>query len=248
MKLKLEPLRLAGLSNMEAGQLIIRHLSDLGTIDPTLLTDAPYTVYVQALGAHSVLFQKALAQVRENEETQKIDLADAERDKSTVAFGRALKLYAVSDDPAEVEASRGLSILFDNFKNLATLSYEAETIAIDKLVSEFTIPGYSSKVRLFKMERYVARLQNTKNNFKALFGGRIVTTASTESYDMKVIRAEMITKYGEFTTYVLAMAKALDAPLFVQALNLLNTARKYYSDQLARRTTPKEEKKETVNQ
>lgn len=248
MKLKLEPLRLAGLSNMEAGQLIIRHLSDLGTIDPTLLTDAPYTVYAQALSTHSVLFQKALAQLRENEETQKIDLADAERDKSTVAFGRALKLYAVSDDPAEVEASRGLSILFDNFKNLATLSYEAETIAIDKLVSELSNPIYSLKINLLQMDRYVTRLQHTNDNFKILFGGRIVTTATTESYNMKVIRAEMITKYGEFTTYVLAMARALEAPLFIQTLNLLNTARKYYSDLLARHTAINDKKAEPTVQ
>jgi len=243
MKLELEPLRLAGLSNLEAGQLIIRHLSDLNAVDSSLLTDAPFNSYVQTLSNQSVLFQKGLAQVRKNEETQKIDLADADRDKSTVAFGRGLKLYAVSDDPAEVEASRGLSILFDSFKNLATLSYEAETIAIDKLVSELTSPAYSSKVSLLQMDRYVTRLQNTNNNFKTLFGGRMVTTATTESYDLKVIRAETITKYGEFTTYVLAMAKALEAPLFIQTLNLLNTARKYYADLLARRVTPKKEKK-----
>lgn len=244
MKLELEPLRLAGLSNLEAGQLIIRHLSDLNAVDSSLLTDAPFNSYVQTLSNQSVLFQKGLAQVRKNEETQKIDLADADRDKSTVAFGRGLKLYAVSDDPAEVEASRGLSILFDSFKNLATLSYEAETIAIDKLVSELTSPAYSSKVSLLQMDWYVTRLQNTNNNFKTLFGGRMVTTATTESYDLKVIRAETITKYGEFTTYVLAMAKALEAPLFIQTLNLLNTARKYYADLLARRVTPKKEKKE----
>ena len=248
MKFKLEPLRLAGLSNLEAGQLIIRHLSDLGTIDPTLLTDAPFNTYLQTLSNQSVLFQKGLAQVRKNEETQKIDLADADRDKSTVAFGRALKLYAVSDNPAEVEVSRGLSILFDSLKNLATLNYEAETIAIDKLVSELTSPGYSSKVSLLQMERYVARLQDTNNNFKALFGGRMVTTATTESYDLKVIRAETIAKYGEFTTYVLALAKALEAPLFIQTLNLLNTARKYYADLLARRTAINDKKAEPTVQ
>lgn len=55
MKLKLEPLRVAGLSNMEAGQLVRRHLSDLGTIDPALLTDAPYMVYTQSLSDQSTL-------------------------------------------------------------------------------------------------------------------------------------------------------------------------------------------------
>lgn len=70
----------------------------------------------------------------------------------------------------------------------------------------------------------------------------MVTTATTESYDLKVIRAEMVTKYGEFTTYVLSMTKALETPLFVQALNLLNTARKYYADLLARRTAINDKK------
>jgi hypothetical protein len=241
MKLKLEPLRLAGLSNMEAGQLIIRHLSDLATIDPSLLTDAPLNSYLKTLSNQSVLFQEGLVQVRKNEETQKIDLADSGRDISVVAFGRGLKLYAVSDDPIEVEASRVLGILFGNFKNLPALSYEAETIAIDKLVSELEKGNYAANINLLQMNRYVVRMKNTNDNFKALFGGRITTTAVAESYDMKTIRMDTLKKYGEFTTYVLAMAKALEAPLFVQSLNLLNTARKYYADLLARRSNGKKD-------
>lgn len=243
MNLKLEPLRLSGLSNMEAGQLVVRHLSDVATIDPSLLTDVPFNGYVQTLTDHSVLYQKGLAQVQKNEETQKIELADAERDKADTAFRRGLKLYAVSDDPAEVEASRVVSILFNNFGNLATLNYEAQTIATDKLVSELLSPVYSTKVSLLQMDRYVARIQNTNDNFKTLFGGRIVTTATTESYDLKTIRTEMITKYNEFTIYVLAMAQALNTPMFLSVLNLLNTARKYYADMLARRSA-KDEKAE----
>jgi hypothetical protein len=53
---------------------------------------------------------------------------------------------------------------------------------------------------------------------------------------MKAICTETTAKYGEFTVYVLAMAKALEAPLFVKTLNLLNTAHKYYADLLAHRT------------
>ena len=235
MKLKLEPLRLAGLSNMEAGQLIKRHLSDFSALNPEWLTDAPFNAYVQALTTHSALFEKGLAQIRKNEETQKVEMADADRDKSVIAFGRGLKLYAVSDDPIEVEASRVLGILFDNFKNLPALSYEAETIAIDKLVSELEKGNYMANINLLQMSRYVVRMKNANDNFKTLFGGRITTVAVTESYDMKTIRMDTLKKYGEFATYVLAMAKALETPLFVQSLNLLNTARKYYADLLARR-------------
>ena len=78
-------------------------------------------------------------------------------------------------------------------------------------------------------------MAETNAAFKNLFGGRIVTTAMTESFDMKTIRAELQEIYYDFNDYVLAMAKAIDNPLFPAALNLLNTARKYYADQLARR-------------
>ena len=241
MKLKLEPLRTPGLTNMEVGQLIIRHLTDLNSIDPTLKTDAPLNAYINDLGLQSVEYQKGLAQVQMNEETQKIVLADANRDKANSAFGAGLKLYALSDIPEEVEASRSLGILFGTYKNLSALSYEAETLAIDKLVSELLSPAYSSKVNLLQMDRYVTRMQNANEAFKPLFSGRMVGTAMTETYDMKVLRTTMLNKYSDFAKYVLAMAKATDNPLFANALNLLNTARKYYDDMVAKRTTPKTE-------
>ena len=241
MKLKLEPLRTPGLTNMEVGQLIIRHLTDLATINPALLTDVPFNAYINDLGLQSVEYQKGLAQVQMNEETQKIVLADATRDKSVSAFGAGLKLYALSDIPEEVEASRSLGILFGTYKNLSTLSYEAETLAIDKLVSELSSPAYSSKVSLLQMDRYVTRMRNANEAFKPLFSGRMVAAAMTETYDMKVLRTTMLNKYSDFAKYVLAMAKATDNPLFANALNLLNTARKYYDDMVAKRTAPKAE-------
>jgi len=74
----------------------------------------------------------------------------------------------------------------------------------------------------------------------------MVTGAMTESYDLKTIRKELLNLYSEFTAYILAMAKTADAPpLFNTALTLLNTARKYYADLLARRATIKEVKSTT---
>lgn len=241
MKPSLEPLRTSVLTNMEAGQLVKRHLNDLSTIDPTLMTDAPFNTYIQELTVFADNYEKALAQVRKNEETEKIVKADDNRDKAGSAFGAALKLYSLSDDPIEVETSRSLSILFNSFKNLTSLNYEAESLAIDKLIGELHSPNYSPKVSQLQMDRYVIRLLNANEAFKALFSNRMVTTAMTETYDLKSIRKEMLKKYSEFCIYVLAMARALNTPLFTSALNLLNTARKYYSDLLARRAVPKTE-------
>jgi len=247
MTQNLETLSASALTNMEAGQLIRRLLNDLSTIDPNSLTDVPYNNYVQGLANQSNLYEKALAQVQKNEETEKIVQADDVRDKAVSALGLCIKLYALSDDPDEVEASRSLGILFGSYKNLTKLNYEAETLGIDKLISELSKPNYSTKVNSLRMDRYVKRLSNANEVFKTLFSGRIVTSAMTETFDLKSIRIEMLKMYSEFTVYVLAMAKALNTPLFITSLNLLNATRKYYSDILARRTTKKEEQEEPVD-
>ncbi len=89
------------------------------------------------------------------------------------------------------------------------------------------------------MERYVTRISDANEAFKLQFGGRMTTTAMTVTRNLKSIRAEMFGTYSEFCNYVLAMAKAQELPLFTTMLDILNTARKYYADLLARRTAPK---------
>lgn len=237
----LEPLTISALTNMEAGQLMIRHQNDLNTIDPALRTDVPYNNYMERIGIKTELYFKALAQVLKNEETEKILLADKARDKAVSSFNLALKLHASADDPAEVEASRSLRILFDTFKNIAKLNYEAESLAIDKLVNDLNSEAYSEKIAYLHMAKYVTRLSETNDIFKNLFGGRMVGTAMTESYDMKTIRKEMQVLYTDFVDYVFAMAKATESQLFTTALNLLNAARKYYNDQMLSKSAPKPE-------
>ena len=245
MSLKLEPLNASVLTNMEFGQLMNRHTDDLATIAPAMLTDAPYNHYVRQITTKSATYQKSLAQVQKNEETDKIALFDDIRDKANKAFTRALNLYDLSDEPKEVEASKALRILLRTYKDLVKLNYEAESMGIDKLVSELEGEKYKGHVALLNIERYVTRMKVSNENYKVLFGNRMVTGAMTESYDLKVIRKEMLKLYSDFADYVLAMAKTEDAPpLFNTALTLLNTARKYYADLLARRVSVKEVKKQ----
>jgi hypothetical protein len=230
----LELLNLSALTHVEAGQLMRRHLSDLANLDPSSLTDELFNSMLEELRNDDVLYVKALAQVRKNDETVNVELADMVRDKSLNAFDAGLKFYALSDDQTEVDASRVLRNVFDSYKNLTRLSYEAETLNIDKLVSELTGPIYSPRINLLQLDRTVARISNDNEAFKNLFGGRMVTTGLTETFDLKSIRKEMQHKYSDFANYVLIMAKRINTPLYNTTLNLLNTARKYYADQLAR--------------
>jgi hypothetical protein len=138
--------------------------------------------------------------------------------------------------------NHSLRILFGTYKNPANLNYEAETLAIDKLTGELNSPAYREKINMLHMSKYVVRMDEANAVFKNIFSGRMVSTAMTETYDMKILRTALLNKYSDFAKYVLAMAKATDNPLFANALNLLNTARKYYDDMLAKRTVPKADK------
>jgi len=239
MENNLEPLKASFLTIMEFGQLMNRHLKDLATIDQALLTDQAYNTYLQQITGKLVIYEKGIAQVRKNAETEKISLANKARNKAIVAFSVALELYGLSDDPAEADASRILLILYKTFKNPTKLNYEAKSIAVDKLVIELENERYAGKVAFLNIGRYVARMKTYNQQFKTLFDGRMVTEASTVTYDMRTIRSEMLAVYNEFTAYILAMRNALKTPLFITSLALLNTARNYYADLLARRKTDK---------
>lgn len=117
------------------------------------------------------------------------------------------------------------------------MNYEAETMAIDKLISELEKPAHAAKVDLLNLGRYVTRLKTKNEVFKTHFNARIQSEASEKAYNMKAVRKETFQIYKEFCNYVLAMANALDTPLFNQALDLLNASRSYYADLLARRTS-----------
>jgi len=65
------------------------------------------------------------------------------------------------------------------------------------------------------------------------------TNATTDSYDLRTIRAQMLKIYNDYISYILAMSKAHNTTPFNLKLSLLNNAHKYYSDLLAHRTSVK---------
>lgn len=251
MKYQLEPLRLAGLSNLEAGQLVKRNLSDIDSLDPALITNEPLKNYLTRLKASEATYEKALLQVQVNEESAKIAAADGSRDKSVSVIVSAISLHSKSDDAAEVEAAHSLSILMNTYKGITEEKYEAESLGLDKMVEALESDAYKAKVELLGMGRYVTRVKETNEAFKALFGNRLVVEAATVSYNAKQLRKELYSLYNETTQYIVSMANALDTPEFVKVLELINEARSYYANQLARSQGVKdkatEEAKGSVN-
>ena len=251
MNFQLEILKVSHLTNMEAGALIKRHLDDLATLPSGTITDVALVNYLKLLTEKSADYEKSLVQIRGSEETRKIEDADLMRDAAIAAFSKAVDLGLASDLPDEAEAARVLGMVLKSYKGLAALNYEAESNGLDNLVADLEGATYNKHVKTLNLDRYVTRLKETNAAFKTLFGGRMVSSAAKESYDTKSLRAEMYITYKEFTLYLQAMANARKTDEFVQSLNLINTARKYYSDMLAKRKgsgdkTEETEKEETT--
>ena len=235
MKNELVSLKDYSLDGLSFGELIKRHLEDLSKLSAAIITDIPVKTYITGLTTRSVTYDKLLVKIMFNEESKKISDADTIRDLALASLIKVVKVFNTSDVITEIEASRVLLALLNNYKGLAKFDYEKESIGIENLVADLESATYNKHVTTLNLGRYITRIKTSNASFRALFAGRVSVNASKEVFDSKTIRKEYADYYHEFCMYIQAMANASAAPAqFVTILNLLNTARKYYADKLAR--------------
>lgn len=232
MKYELNPLRLASLTNNEVAELATRTLADYGSLPPAgPRTDTTIVqTYIEGLAQRSVVFDKAINRIQKDVNTQQVQENDQARDNALSSLFKAIRVAFTSDIAAELDAAQRLSIVIDAYSNISRLNYEAETKKIDSLVAELEGGTYAASVAALNLQRYVTRIKTANTAFKSLFTSRMTTSALTESFDTTSLRIDLLDYYTEYTRYLLAMANATDNAFFVQHLSLVNTARKYYSD------------------
>ena len=159
MEKELEPLRITALTSFEVGQLVKRQLTEIWKLSPSQnapangaqFAEGPLNTYLGRLTSAQSDYELSLVQVRKNEETEKIELADKAREKAVSAFNRAIKTHLLSENQEEVDAAKSLNYLLKSFKNLQSLNFEAETIGIDKLVAELGKENYQPKVQILNL-------------------------------------------------------------------------------------------------
>ncbi len=136
MKKELQPLKASFLTHLEAGQLITADLTEIDKLDKTKLTDPSLKAYLIMLGTKSAAFDKALIPIRKSDLTAKIEAADVLRGTALSAFGKAVDLFSTSEIAAEADAAASLKTVWNTYKNLAVMSYAAESTGIDNLVRD----------------------------------------------------------------------------------------------------------------
>ena len=230
---KLQSLNLARLSNLELGQHVKTVKKGITTLNSA--TDAGFVDYLTQLETNSTAYDKALVQVKKSDETEKISNADNLRDRAVSALNRYLSVFELSENENEVLAYKSLYTLLKTYKGIQRWNLEEESNGIDNLVNDLSNAKYLPSVTLLNMNSYVTRVATRNDEFKNLFEGRTMETASKDVFNVKKLRSDLKTTYTDMATYVLTMAKSKDTEEFNKALDLINAVRKYYSDLLAKR-------------
>ncbi len=235
---KLYPIDLVRLHHAEAGQFINRFFEDVAQATLNLSVDEDLEGLYQKINEQRPVFQKALDQIRAQQETEQIALLDQNRDHDIQALRFALKAYRTSRNTDKQKAYTELSIILTQYKDVEDDNYEQETIRLTNLVSLLTDSSHTAAVSLLKLNEFVTELASSNTAFNTLFANRSYQVSAKTVYDVKALRKELFTDYKLLADYVLSMAKVkATTPLYKDVLTLLNNGRQYYANTIARRTS-----------
>ena len=230
---------LTRLTSLEFGQFISSTVSEIILVTAANpIKDDIFTKYLTDLGVKSTLLDKAVMQIRKNDETAKIAAQDVRRDHAVTTAHRANSVFEFTDDPDEHNAYLSVETVFITYKGIQDWDLPEETKGIEKMVTELTDEKHASFVELLGLTKHINKMQAENQALKSLFEGRSVGEAGKEVLDAKSIRKDTRILYEDMASYVLSIAKGSKQQEFINVLNVLNNIRKYYSDMLAKRKTP----------
>lgn len=243
--MKLVTLDFTRLHHAEFGQMITRLSDDFAKSGINIDTDDDFKKLFSALKTKNQSFSKALEQIRENENTQKIAELDGVRDDDFKALRDSIKPYRNSKREHQKEAYNALKIVFDEYKNITELNYEAETKKIATLLSVLKTEQYPFHISNLQIQGFVDDLEKSNTAFDTLFAVRSMQNIAKETYDTKALRREMSEIYRKLVTYIETLASVKQDPFYPNALEIINNSRKYFADLLAKRQGVNKEKKKT---
>lgn len=237
MEIKLEPLTLGSLTDLETCELAQRFLAQFESIPPASpKTDVSIlNRSVGNLTTCSTAYFKSIVKVQGSSITHELAMADKVRDTAIKTFRKALKLGALSLNSSQVKAAHHLQVLLHEYKGIERLNYEAETMAIDKLVSELEGSNYASQVELLNLQMYVNHIKESGLSFKTLSHQRLSVEAQKEVFDTRQLRSQLMKEFKEMCLYVMVMASVTSDPYFINVLTRINAIRKQYADIVAHR-------------
>lgn len=230
---KLISLDLQSLHQPEFGQFIIRFFEDFEKTALPTDVDVDLKLLFDYLKAQIPTYNKALEQIRANEESKKIAELDRIRDADVQALKDSIKPYRAAKNTAQKDAYIALKIVLDAYKNIFKEGYEKQTNQINNLVSTLQSDKYSSHVAVLKVGVFVEELDKSNKAFNNLFAHRSFLNLQKETYNIRELRKDMTTVYRKMAKYIEVLADVKQDDYYKKVLDVVNNSRKYYADVLA---------------
>lgn len=233
--MKLNKLSTSQLHYVESGQFIIRFLTDFNNsiLDATL--DPEFNSLYESLKFQSPNYDRALMQIKARAESETLLKLDEIRDRKIATIRKAVDVFKFADDQAEKEAYALMMTVLRTYNGLEKMNFEAESLATDNFIAELRNPHYWMAVQTLGLQNHLQVLETANVNFKSLFSTRSSGIISTEVYDTKALRKNILDTYKDLAEYVFVMAKQKKSSYYIDILTILNVGRSYYSDIIARR-------------
>jgi Family of unknown function (DUF6261) len=223
------------LTYIECGQFIVRLLTDIEETKIDVTADPDIKEMHTILTAKSIHFNKALLKIRAKEESIALANLDIHRDKKLTTLRRMHAVAEYTDNEAEKKAYDILSIVLRKYERVEILNFEAETLAIDKLIEELNQPDTKPSTELLGMLPHMDNLVTSNTSFKTVFNSRSVKNISDEVFDTKNLKKEILASYREFANFSLTMANRRKTDYYINLLKVVNNGREYFATIIARR-------------
>lgn len=166
--------------------------------------------------------------------TDELFIADSERDDTSSGLVGTVRSALNHYSPAMRAAATRLMLLFDTNGNLATKSYDQQTAATIKLISDLEGP-YAAEVATLGVGGWVAELKTRNNAFDSLKSMRYDENSAKPQQKLKQARTETDKAYRAIVKRINALIEVNGDTAYVGFVDALNQRIEHYQLVLAQR-------------
>ncbi len=171
---------------------------------------------------------EALGFVRKSSITDNINAADLNRDTTLKGFKKGIESCLSHFKPANREAAKRLLVFLNTFGNVAAKSFQEESAAIIKIVSELKAT-HAADINLLGLMEWVDELEANNNAFNQLMTNRFDESDDKTRLRMKSVRKEIDKAYKAIVKRINALIIVNGEADYTDFVNKLNLRIDYYA-------------------
>lgn len=157
--------------------------------------------------------------VRKSIVTADLDIADKKRDKAFLLITSLVRNYSRSQTSELQLACKSLQALLATYQTVISQSYEAETVALNRLLKQLETSPYKEAVQTLALSPFVEELRQAQAEFDILYQQRLLEqTNKAPAGQVGYLRQEVLNGYYFIVDYTAIMAEAYPEKLFYHEL------------------------------